>query len=90
MLTEDATDAPVKYVGYSLIFHNTGLNPDNIVRKYFEKGVVARSFRTMKGDIQLHPIRLWLPTRINVYIKLCYRSLCLLSLIQFKCKGLKV
>lgn len=90
MLTENATDAEVKYVGYSLIFHNTELNPDNIVRKYFEKDVVERSFRTMKGDIQLHPIRLWLPTRINAHVKLCYLSLCLLSLIQFKCKELKI
>ena len=90
MLAEDATDTEVKYVGYSLIFHNTELGPDNIVRKYFEKDVVERSFRTMKGDTQLHPIRLWLPTRINAHIKLCYLSLCLLSLIQFKCKGLKI
>ena len=90
MLAEDATDAEVKYVGYSLIFHNTELNPDNIVRKYFEKDIVERSFRTMKGDIQLHPIRLWLPTKINAHIKLCYLSLCLLSLIQFKCKELKI
>jgi transposase len=74
----------------TLIFHNTELGPDNIVRKYFEKDVVERSFRTMKGDTQLHPIRLWLPTRINAHIKLCYLSLCLLSLIQFKCKGLKI
>jgi transposase len=90
MLAENATDAKVKYVGFSLIFHNTELNPDNIVRKYFEKDVVERSFRTLKGDIQLHPIRLWLPTRINAHIKLCYLSLCLLSLIQYKCKELKI
>ena len=90
MLSEGAPDGEVKYVGYSLIFHNTELKPADIVRKYFDKDIVERSFRSMKGDLQLHPIRLWLPTRIDAHVKLCYLSLCLLSLIQFKCKGLKI
>ena len=57
-----------------------------IVKKYFDKDVVERSFRTMKGDVQLHPIRLWMPKRVNAHIKICYLSMCLLSLIKFKCK----
>ena len=86
MLADEATDKEVKYVGYSLIFHNTKLKPDVVVKKYFDKDVVERSFRTMKGDAQLHPIRLWLPTRVNAHIKICYLSMCLLSLIKFRCK----
>ena len=42
----------------------------------------------MKGDVQLHPIRLWMPKRINAHIKICYLSLCILSLIKYKCKKL--
>lgn len=86
MLAEEATDNEVKYVGYSLIFHNTDLQPAKVVKKYFDKDVVERCFRTMKGDAQLHPIRLWLPQRVNAHIKICYLSMCLLSLIKFKCK----
>lgn len=86
MLADEDSDTEVKYVGYSLIFHNSKLKPDAVVRKYFDKDVVERSFRTMKGDVQLHPIRLWLPTRINAHIKICYLSMCLLSLIKFRCK----
>jgi len=86
MLADEATDGEVKYVGYSLIFHNTKLNPDVVVKKYFDKDVVERSFRTMKGDVQLHPIRLWMPKRVNAHIKICYLSMCLLSLIKFRCK----
>lgn len=88
MLAEEATDNEVKFVGYSLIFHNTILKPDVVVKKYFDKDVVERSFRTMKGDVQLHPIRLWLPNRVNAHIKICYLSMCLLSLIKFRCKKL--
>ncbi|MEO6000391.1 MAG: transposase [Chitinophagaceae bacterium] len=88
MLAEEATDNEVKYVGYSLIFHNTNLKPAEVVKKYFDKDVVERSFRTMKGDVQLHPIRLWLPKRVNAHIKICYLSMCILSLIKFRCKKL--
>ncbi|MEO9050953.1 MAG: transposase [Ginsengibacter sp.] len=86
MLADEATDSEVKYVGYSLIFHNTKLKPDVVVKKYFDKDVVERSFRTMKGDVQLHPIRLWMPRRVSAHIKICYLSMCLLSLIKFRCK----
>lgn len=86
MLADEATDNDVKYVGYSLIFHNTKLKPDLVVKKYFDKDIVERSFRTMKGEVRLHPIRLWLPKRVNAHIKICYLSMCLLSIIKFKCK----
>ena len=86
MLADEATDNDVKYVGYSLIFHNTKLKPDLVVKKYFDKDIVERSFRTMKGEVQLHPIRLWLPKRVNAHIKICYLSMCLLSITKFRCK----
>lgn len=85
MLAESASDNEAKYVGYSLIFHNTRLKPEAVVKKYFDKDIVERSFRTMKGDVQLHPIRLWMPQRVNAHIKICYLSMCLLSLIKFRC-----
>jgi transposase len=90
LLAEDATDIDVKYVGYSLIFHNTKYKPDKVVKKYFDKDVIERSFRTMKGEVQLHPIRLWLPTRIKAHIKVCYLSLCFLSLIKYRCRKIDI
>jgi len=90
LFLEAAKDKDVKYVGYSLVFHNTALKPAEVIKNYFDKDVVERSFRTMKGDVQLHPIRLWLPKRVNAHIKICYLSMCILSLIKFKCKKLDV
>lgn len=90
MLGAGATDNKVKYVGYSLIFHNTKYKPDKVVKKYFDKDVVERSFRTMKGEVQLHPIRLWLPSRVNAHVKVCYLSLCLLSLIKYRCRKIEI
>src|SRR4030095_9218542 len=85
MLADEATDDDVRFVGYSLIFHNSKLKPDAVVRKYFDKDIVERSVRTMKGEVQLHPIRLWMPKRINAHIKICYLSMCILSLIKYRC-----
>ena len=90
LLASDATDDDVKFIGYSLIFHNTTLQTAGIVKKYFDKDIVERSFRTMKGEAQLHPIRLWMPKRVNAHIKICYLSLCMLSLIKFKCRKLEL
>ena len=90
MLLDDATDTEVKYVGYSLIFHNTKLKIEEVVKKYFDKDIVERSFRTMKGDAMLHPVRLWVPERINAHVKLCYLSMCILSLMKYRCEKLNL
>ncbi len=89
-LLEGASEKEVKYVGYSLIYHNTKEDTATVVRKYFEKDVVERSFKSLKGNVQLHPIRLWLPGRVQAHVKLCYLSLCLLSLIGYKCRKLNL
>lgn len=90
LLASEATDNEVRYVGYSLIFHNTKMAAATVVKKYFDKDIVERSFRTLKGDAQLHPIRLWMPRRVNAHVKICYLSLCMLSLIKFRCSQLQL
>lgn len=90
MLCENATDKDVQFVGYSLIFHNTELSISEVVTKYFDKDIVERSFRTMKGEVQLHPIRLWMPARVNAHIKICYLCMCILALMQYRCQSLDI
>ena len=88
LLANRASQKEVKYVGYSLIYHNTKLDSTTVVKKYFEKDIVETSFKSLKGDVQLHPIRLWLPERVSAHVKLCYLALCRLSLVGFKCRKL--
>jgi transposase len=88
MLAEGANLREVKYIGYSLIYHNTRQDTAAVVRKYYEKDIVERSFKSLKGEVQLHPIRLWLPERVQAHVKLCYLSLSLLALIGYKCRKL--
>jgi hypothetical protein len=90
ILSEKNNKENVKYVGYSLIWHNTKQKEAMVVEKYFDKDVVERSFKSLKSNLHLHPVRMWAASRIEAHVKICYLSLCLLSLIQFKCKKIEV
>lgn len=70
MLSDDASDADVKFVGYSLTFHNTSLSIDKVMKKYFDKDIVVWSFRIMKEEVQLYPIRLWLHNCVKAHVKI--------------------
>lgn len=90
---ENITDAELlkmKYFGYSFIYHSTKLQRADVVKKYFEKDIVEKSFQQIKGVLSLHPIRLQLPGRISAHVKICYLSFCILSLMQYKLKKLNI
>jgi transposase len=90
MLMAGATDKEVKDVGFSFIFHNTKFTTSEVVKKYFDKDIVERSFKMMKQETSLHPIRFWMPSKIKAHVKLCYLSMCLLSLMKFRCSKLNL
>jgi transposase len=48
LLAEGAGPGEVKYVGYSLIYHNTKQDTATVVKKYYEKDIVERSFKSLK------------------------------------------
>ena len=54
-----------KYLGYSLIFHNTYLGVEDVVRKYYDKYSVEKAFKQMKGVLDLRPVRVWLKSHIE-------------------------
>jgi transposase len=79
-----------QFFGYSLIYHNTKYSTDEVVRRYFDKDVVERSFRQIKGPLSLRPIRLWLAEHVSAHIKICYLAYALLALLGVKLKKLKI
>ncbi|MFM2392373.1 MAG: hypothetical protein RLZZ546_350, partial [Bacteroidota bacterium] len=83
MLLAGAADNEVKDIGFSFIFHNTKFETSVVVQKYFDKDIVERSFKIMKQETSLHPIRFWMPSKVKAHVKICYLSMCLLSLIKF-------
>ena len=79
-----------KDLGFSLIFHNTNYSPEEVVKKYYEKEIIERAFKQMKGILNLRPIRVWLTNHIEGHIKICYLAYAILSLMNYKLKKLKV
>jgi len=47
-------------IGYSLIYHNTKYSSEEVVRNYYDKEMIERAFKHIKGILNLRPIRLWL------------------------------
>jgi len=81
------SDEEARYVGYSFIYHNTMFSPDEVVRKYYEKEIVDRAFKKLKGILSLRPVRVWLKEHIEGHVKVCYLSYALLSLLEYHLKN---
>jgi len=77
-------------IGYSLIYHNTKYSSEEVVKNYYDKDMVERAFKHIKGILNLRPIRVWLNNHIEGHIKICYLAYAILSLINFKLKKLKI
>lgn len=79
-----------KDLGFSLIFHNTNYSSEEVVKKYYEKEIIERAFKQMKGILNLRPIRVWLTDHIEGHIKICYLAYAILSFMNYKLKKIKV
>lgn len=81
-------DEELKYVGFSLVYHNTGLGPERVVRIYYEKDVVERAFKEMKGILALRPVRVWRKEQVEGHVRVCYVAYAILSLLEYHCRRL--
>ncbi len=73
-----------KLDGYSCLFCTKELPNQMIVKRYFEKDLIEKAFRTLNGIVSLRPIRHWLFDRVVGHIFICYLAYLLLSLFQYK------
>lgn len=79
-----------KDMGFSLIFHNTQNETKEVVKKYYDKEIIERAFKQMKGVLNLRPIRVWLEGHVNGHILICYMAYAILALMNYKLKKLGV
>jgi len=73
-----------------VIFSSRDLSEEEIVRGYFEKDRVEKSFRCMKGVMDMDRVRFWLASRVKGHIFVCYLAYLLLSVLSYKLKDLKM
>lgn len=77
-----------EFDGVSFIFTTTKLSLKNIVKAYFDKDVVEKSFQALKGVIRIRPIRHWLYNRVEAHIFICYLACLLLSILKTRVNDL--
>ena len=77
-------------IGYTLIYHNTEFESAEVVRKYYDKDIIERAFKQLKGVLNLRPIRVWLTNHIEGHLKICYFAYAILSLMNYKLKKLNI
>lgn len=79
-----------EFDGCSYIFSTRLLSKEEMVRLYFDKDIVEKAFHSIKGIVNLQPIRHWLANRVTAHIFICYLSYLLLSLLKYRLKKIKL
>jgi transposase len=79
-----------EFDGYSCIFTTEKLSKMDIVKLYFDKDLVEKAFQSLKGVINVQPIRHWLYSRVNAHVFVCYLAYLLLSLLKYRLRKLEM
>lgn len=69
--------------GYSLLYHNTTQTIEAVTRQYFEKEIVDRAFKKLKGVLSLRPIRVWQKEHIEGHVRVCYLAYAILAYLDY-------
>ena len=77
------TDEEARDVGYSLVYHNTDFSSAEVTQQYFDKEIVDRAFKKIKGALSLRPIRVWTKEHIEGHLRICYLAYAILSLLDY-------
>ena len=80
----------MKYAGYSLVFHNTAYDDKEVIKKYFEKDIVERAFKSLKGPLALRPVRVWMRNHVEAHVKICYLAMAILALLDYRSRKIKI
>ncbi len=70
--------------GLSFLFTTGKIAKTEALRLYFEKDLIEKSFRTLKGVLSLRPIRMWIDENVRFHVFICYIGYTLLACIRCK------
>ncbi len=90
MIDEQAVKDAEEFDGYSCIFSTQEMSKEEMVHIYFDKDLVEKAFRTLKGIARLQPIRHWLYNRVVAHVFICYVAYLLLSILQFRLNKIEI
>lgn len=61
-----------KYDGIYIIITTTDIPTETVVKKYFDKDIIEKSFQSLKSTLSIQPVRHWLWRRVKAHIFICY------------------
>jgi transposase len=73
-----------EFDGFTCLFSTSRLSRREMIRVYFDKDLVEKAFRTLKGITRLRPVRHWLYNRVTAHVFVCYLAYLLLALLQYR------
>lgn len=88
-ISQKILDEEEEFDGYSCLFTTEPLTNREMVKLYFDKDLVEKAFRKLKGVLRLRPVRHWLYNRVTAHVFICYLAYLLLSLLQYKLKKIE-
>jgi transposase len=86
-LRQDRVVQAGQFDGLSCLFSTRSLPVGQMLSQYFNKDIVEKAFRSLKGVTQLRPIRHWLARRVKAHVFICYLSYLLLSQLKHHLKN---
>lgn len=89
-LRKNILESSEEFDGYSCIFCTKSMTAEDMVRLYYDKDIIEKSFRTLKGISNIRPIRFWLSNRVIAHVFICYLSYLLLSVLNLNLKSKKI
>ena len=91
-IRNDVLEKEEEFDGYSCIFCTKNISDKNVVRLYFDKDIIEKAFRTLKGVSNIRPIRFWLAKQVKAHVFICYLSYLLLSALKLdlQSKGIDI
>lgn len=75
-----------RYDGISVIFSTQNLKTEEMVKGYFKKDRLEKSFRCLKSFLEMDKVRFWLANRVRGHIFICYLAYLLLSVLEYRLK----
>ena len=85
-----AVAADEEFDGFTCLFTTAKLSSEEMIRFYFDKDLVEKAFRSLKGVTRLRPVRHWLYNRVIAHVFICYLAYLLLSLLQYHLMPLEI
>lgn len=76
--------------GLYILYSSINLPKEETVKIYFEKDVIEKTFRMLKGILGLEPVRFWLYNKINLHLFICFLSYFFMSLIEKRTRKLGI